>query len=347
MIDDNKIYKLVFEKNDEAIIIIEPTDFSLIVANEKARGLLGLKDNYRKIQIKEFKNILEKLKRTKTNVFLLNEKFRLSNNEEICLQVNSKLIGIESRKLILAVLKPTDEIDNLTEKLIQADKLVLLGQLSAGIAHEIRNPLAAVNLNLQLLSRKFAEGTNEYNSIQTALQGVERISRIVEITLNFSKPAKADIREIDINTLVNETLDLVSAEIKKKESNIQIKLSKNLPVIKADAKQIQQVLINLLTNAADAIEKKGKIIIRTGLYNHQAKGIEKVYFEVEDSGIGISEEEIMEIFNPFFTKKTNGTGLGLTISKRIVNEHNGKIEVFSEIGKGTKFKVVLPIENFN
>jgi PAS domain S-box-containing protein len=344
MLELSSLYKTIFEKNVDAMIVIEAKKLTLILANEKAKKLLGIDDfEGESVKIKEFGKIYEQLKNSQQNIALINEKFILKDGLEISLQVNSSLIENKNADYILAIIKRTDEIDNMTERLIQADKLVLLGQLSAGIAHEIRNPLAAVNLNLQLLSRKFADGTNEYNSIQTALQGVERISRIVEITLNFSKPSKADIRELNINKLIPETLDLVSVDFKKKEVEVRTELDDKLPLIKADSKQIQQVLINLLTNAVESIEKRGRIIIKTGTDNKQIKNKVRVFFEVEDNGIGISKDEISDIFNPFFTKKTNGTGLGLTISKRIVAEHNGKIEVLSNVGKGTKFRVLLPV----
>ncbi len=337
-------YKTLFDKSSESVLIIEPGTWLLVDANEPAKNLLQLSNGFPKnTTIPEFKKIYKLLSDSKSGNVYTGQIFKTQNGDDINLQVNAGIIEYEKKQYIQAILKNPEETDLLTERLIQADKLVLLGQLSAGVAHEIRNPLAAVNLNLQLLARKYAEGTSEFNSIQTALQGVERISRIVEITLNFSKPSNPDIKEININQIITSTMDLVASELKKKQIKVESQINEKLPMISADAKQIQQVLINLLTNAADSINGDGKIIISTFVEESKHRKMDNVVIEIEDNGIGISQEELPKIFNPFFTKKSNGTGLGLSISQRIVQQHNGKIEVLSKVDKGTVFKVHLPL----
>jgi len=338
-------YKALFKNSSEAIVIVEPKTCILLDANNKALDLLELSPDMLNIKtIPEFESIYNLFKNSKSVNIFTEQIFSIKENTLLNLEVNADLFEFEGRKIIQAFLRKQKDTDSLTEKLIQADKLVLLGQLSAGVAHEIRNPLAAVNLNLQLLARQFAEGTNEYNSIQTALQGVERISRIVEITLNFSKPSVPDIKKLDINSIILSSLDLVAAEIKKKEIQMDIKLDEKLPLLSADAKQIQQVLINLLTNATDAINGYGLIKIRTYLDESDYYHGKYLIISIEDNGLGISQDELSKIFNPFFTKKSNGTGLGLSISQRIVQQHKGRIDVISKKGKGTVFKVKLPIE---
>ena len=228
--------------------------------------------------------------------------------------------------------------------MVQADKLVLLGQLSAGVAHEIRNPLAAVNLNLQVLKRKIEEGDALFNYVNTAMQGVERITRIVEVTLNFSRPTVPDVKDLNINSIVQSSMELTKTSIKRKDIQVEINFDENLPMVNADARQMQQVFINLITNAADAIKSKGRITINSYLeqsskYNEG----EFVVIEIKDDGIGISPEEMKKIFNPFFTRKAEGTGLGLPITQRILHQHNGIIDVESQEGVGTSFYVKIPV----
>jgi two-component system NtrC family sensor kinase len=220
----------------------------------------------------------------------------------------------------------------------------LLGQLSAGVAHEIRNPLAAVNLNLQILKRKIDKESPDYNYVNTALQGVDRISRIVEVTLNFSRPTVPDIKSVEINSLIPSTLELVASVLKRKEIKIELNLSDGLPHVQIDAKQIQQVFINLITNAADAIKSKGNIIITS--YTERAGRVnegEFVVVSVQDNGKGIPPEDLPKIFNPFFTRKADGTGLGLPITQRILHQHSGVIDVESNVGKGTTVYIRLPV----
>ncbi|MFH1049922.1 MAG: ATP-binding protein [bacterium] len=344
MVKKNSWYKTLFEKSTEAVIVIEPNTWLIVDANESAKKLLNLSsDKINNKSIPEFEQIYHNLQDVKLSNIMSGQIVRTEEKEEKHLEISAGIIEFDGKKLIQAILRNYKESDSLTERLIQADKLVLLGQLSAGVAHEIRNPLAAVNLNLQLLARKYAEGTSEFNSIQTALQGVERISRIVEITLNFSKPSTPDIQKININSIISTSLDLVAAEFKKKEIKVETKLDESLPLLSADAKQMQQVLINLLTNAADSINVNGNIKLRTYVDELKHPNQKNIVISIEDNGIGISQEELPKIFNPFFTKKSNGTGLGLSISQRIVQQHNGKIDVISKAGKGTIFNVYLPV----
>jgi two-component system sensor histidine kinase HydH len=232
----------------------------------------------------------------------------------------------------------------LTDKLVQADRLVLLGQLSACVAHELRNPLAAVVLNLQVLQRRIDKESSEYNFVYTALEGVDRIRRIIEVILNFSRPALPDVKEININKILPETLELVSTVLQRKEIRVELKLDESIPGAAVDEKQLQQVFINLITNAADAIKGKGKINIHTYREKSSVQDeTEYVVTSISDTGVGIPPEDLTKIFNPFFTRKEDGIGLGLPITQRIIYQHNGIIDVESTVNKGTTFYVKLPV----
>lgn len=339
-------YKSFFENATDAVFIIQPDTWCVLDANEYAATLLGMsRDELVGTKLPQYRRIFKLLKKTNAPMILSELSLDTPNNSGLMVEVSARFVEYEGQKLIQAIARDIGEQYALTDKLVQADKLVLLGQLSAGIAHEIRNPLAAVNLNLQVLQRKIPEERPEYGYVVTALQGVERISKIVDLTLNFSRPTIPDIQGLDINALLLSTLELISTVIKKKDITVDLKIDDKLPLASADAKQIQQVFINLLTNAADAIVNKGKITIRTYTEKgHRNKG-DYIVISISDTGIGIPAEDLPKIFNPFFTRKAEGTGLGLPITQRILHNHNGVIDVESRVGVGTVFYVKLPVSN--
>jgi PAS domain S-box-containing protein len=343
------LYKSFFDNATDAVLIIDPNSYTLVETNDYAVTLLGVsKDKLKNTYMPGFKKIYKSLtKSSKINVLSeLDLNTQVMTDNSIKLEVCARLVDYKGKKLIQAVVRDIREKQSLSERLVQADKLVLLGQLLAGVAHEIRNPLAAVNLNLQMLKREIKKETEQYDYISTALQGTERISRIVELTLNFSRPAVPEIKEIDINSLIPSSIELVQTELKKKKIKIELDLNDKLPKVSADAKQMQQVLINLLKNAADSIKSIGTIKIKS--YEELNITNKKDNFAVialSDNGSGISREDLPKIFDPFFTRKSNGTGLGLPITQRILHQHNGFIDVESTPGLGTTFYIKLPIKN--
>lgn len=338
-------YKSFFDNSADAVFIVQPNTWCILEANDIASNVLGMpKNELVGSTIPQFRRIFKLLSKTSAPVVLSELSFETEQNPDLMLEISARFVDFQGQQLIQAMARDVSEHYAMTDKLVQADKLVLLGQLSAGISHEIRNPLAAVNLNLQLLSRKIAEDSAEYPFVQTALQGVERISKIVEVSLNFSRPAIPDVKEMNINSIIPQTLDLVASSIRKKDIKVNIKLAEDLPNVAIDAKQVQQVLINLITNASDAIKDKGNIDINTYLENSAKynRG-EYVVVAISDTGCGISPEELSKVFNPFFTRKAEGTGLGLPITQRILHQHNGIIDVQSKVNEGTTFYVKFPV----
>lgn len=338
-------YKSFFDNSADAVFIVQPNTWCILEANDIASNMLGIpKNELVGSTIPQFRRIFKLLSKTSAPVVLSELSFETEQNPDLMLEISARFVDFQGQKLIQAMARDVSEHYAMTDKLVQADKLVLLGQLSAGVSHEIRNPLAAVNLNLQLLSRKIPEDSAEYPFVQTALQGVERISKIVEVSLNFSRPAIPDVKEMNINSIIPQTLDLVASSIRKKDIKVNIKLAEDLPNVAIDAKQVQQVLINLITNASDAIKDKGNIDINTYLENSAKynRG-EYVVVAISDTGCGISPEELSKVFNPFFTRKAEGTGLGLPITQRILHQHNGIIDVQSKVNEGTTFYVKFPV----
>lgn len=231
------------------------------------------------------------------------------------------------------------------KQLIQSEKMASLGIMAAGIAHEINNPLSFVQSNLTIIKEylseieiKDKELLSELKSaIDESLEGTKRISSIVKGLKEFARADESKPELFDINALVEEVLRVVWNEVKYK-AEVKREYG-NLPKVYANRSQIAQVLVNLIVNAAQAIEKKGTIIIRTYLKD------DRLGIDVEDNGCGIPEENLKRIFDPFFTTKPvgKGTGLGLSISLGIIQNHNGEIHVDSRVGRGTKFTILLPL----
>lgn len=343
-------YESFFINATDALFIIQPETWNVLDANEYAAFLFNTTlDELIGSSLPQFRRIFKLLQKENSPKILSELSLVTPNDIEIMVEVSARFMEIDGEVLIQAIARDVSEQHALTDKLVQADKLVLLGQLSAGIAHDIRNPLAAVNLNLQILKRNISKNSPEHSYIDVALQGVERIHRIVEVSLNFSKPTVIEISSFNINSLIPVVLELSSSAIKRKNITINLDLAEQTEDISADPKQLQQVFINLLTNAADSIKETGVISIKTYLDKADKKG-EKDFMvvSISDSGCGIPTEDLSKIFNPFFTRKPEGTGLGLPITHRILHQHGGIIDVESTVGVGTTFYVKLPIsKNFS
>ncbi|MGQ9819145.1 MAG: two-component system sensor histidine kinase NtrB [Candidatus Kapaibacteriales bacterium] len=337
-------YKFFFDEFSDAVLIIEPNNWKIISANNTAKTILGIsQEELDQLSFPQFKRLIKLMKKENSSTIFAEISFDSKEYGEMLLEVFAKKITINEQEFIIATCKSASDPYQMSDKLVQTDKLVLLGQLSASLVHEIRNPLAAVNLNLQLLQRAISD-KNLLTYVNTALQGVERISKIIEVTLSFSRISTPRLEKIFVNSIILMTIELINYLLKKKEIEINIDFQNDLPPIYADAKQIQQILINLLTNAIDSIDGKGKISIRTFIDYLEGDVNKYVCIQIEDTGVGIPKEDLGKIFNPFFTKKPHGTGLGLPITQRLLYQYKGSIEVESEVEKGTRITIKFPAE---
>lgn len=225
----------------------------------------------------------------------------------------------------------------LEQQIIENEKLSAIGKLSAGLAHEIRNPLTPIMGFVQLLEKyHFDESYNLYINIIT--EELQRVKQLVDNFVLTSKPEAPSRKITNVVDLINQTISLMKSEEALK--NIQIEVVNQLEEIREisiDSNQIKQVLINLIQNAMDVTPTGGKIIV-------QASNIDNgILIFVKDQGLGISEEEKQQLFSPFFTTKEDGVGLGLSICERIIKNHQGKIMIDSQVGEGSTFKIYLPL----
>ena len=226
------------------------------------------------------------------------------------------------------------------ETLQQSEKLSSIGLLAAGVAHEVNTPLTGVSSYTQMLLSMIPETDPKHALLQKMQRQTERASNIVSNLLNFSRIGSiSESQEIDVNRLLDDTLQLLEPQIRKSNIEIRRDYSAGLPTILANGGKLQQVFTNLILNARDAMDGGGKITLRTIFIEP-----DEIKIEVADTGIGIAPENLGKIFDPFFTTKGvgNGTGLGLAVSYGIVQEHGGTIQAFSETGRGTTFVLSFP-----
>lgn len=239
------------------------------------------------------------------------------------------------------LVKDIEQRKMMEKQMAQADKLASIGQLSAGIAHEINNPLGVILGYSQLLLRNEITETDRYNDLKTIEKHVKNCKSIVEDLLNFARSSKPEIKTTRINEAAEDVLNFVLHHSKLDGIDIIRNYDEGVPPMLLDEKKIKQVLINLLMNAGHAIGKKGSMSLSTEYIRQD----NKVAIKVADTGYGIEKKNLPRIFDPFFTTKPTGegTGLGLSVSYGIVKSHGGEVLVESEPGKGTLFTVLLPV----
>lgn len=222
-------------------------------------------------------------------------------------------------------------------RMSRADKLATIGELAAGAAHEIRNPLTAIKSSIQYLTTK-RQNTREKNLLLSALKETERIDEILSALLSFSRPSDIKMAKCNISETLEKCLEFISFQAKKQK----VKLSRNLSFsplfIKADKAQLKQLFLNLFLNSLQAMKDGGELKVEVTSLENQ-----RVLIIISDTGKGISKENLDKIFDPFFTTKKGGTGLGLSICYGIVKSHQGEIEVKSKLNRGTIALVKLPL----
>jgi two-component system NtrC family sensor kinase len=240
--------------------------------------------------------------------------------------------------------KKTAEIVKAQEQLVNAEKLASLGRMSAGVAHELNSPLTGiVTFGHLMLKRLTPDRTQDIEDTKVIIEQAERCSKIVRGLLGFSRKTASEKSVVNLNKLVENTIDMVKNQAKFHDIVFKLNLDGSLPAILIDSNQIQQVFLNLLINAADAMEENGAIIISSETINDSGRTYAELKFC--DTGTGIPSDIAGKIFEPFFTTKPvgKGTGLGLSVSYGIIKKHEGSISVANEPGSGACFVVRLPV----
>ena len=255
---------------------------------------------------------------------------------------------IELFRGVAASIGVTLQNSQIYERMKERDRLAALGQMAAGLAHEIRNPLGSIKGAAQYLQplegQKADASTREFLDI--IVEEVDRLNKIVSQFLDYARPYRGDQSPLDLNDVVRKTINLIEKERSGSRVEIVMSLLDGLPPVRADAQQLRQVFLNLTINAFDAMAQGGRLQVSTSLRRSTRRGASAAFLEIRfrDDGIGIPPADLRNLFIPFFTTKEKGTGLGLPISQRIIENHGGTIEVRSQPGSGSTFTVLLPVE---
>jgi signal transduction histidine kinase len=237
------------------------------------------------------------------------------------------------------------ELKQSQDTLRRADRLSSLGLLTAGLAHEIRNPLVAIRTFTQLLPERYDDAEFREGFQGLALKEVDRICGLINDLLSFARPSKPNVAPENVNDVVDGIARILETQAKEKGIEIIREFGENLAKAWIDREQMKQVFMNLILNAIQAMKAAGTITIATrSVERHGAEPSgEFIQVEVRDTGVGIPAENLEHIFDPFFTSKDEGSGLGLSVSHQIVQEHGGFVTVESQVGRGTSFFVHVPV----
>jgi PAS domain S-box-containing protein len=241
---------------------------------------------------------------------------------------------------LLLYIRDITEQKKMREHLLQAEKMALMGRLAAGIAHEVRNPLAAISLNLQYLAAKGSLDAPMVESIGNALEGAKRVESVIENTLSLARVSPPVLQPEPVNALVQKVIGFIEMSSKQKDVRVETRLGQDLPLVKVDAKQIQQVLINIVQNAIDA-SPMGEVVTLSTLLT-EGEGRSHVCITVRDRGPGVPPEHRKYLFQQFRTTKPGGTGLGLVLSRQILERHKGTIALEDAAGGGTVVRIQIP-----
>jgi two-component system NtrC family sensor kinase len=342
-------YRRIFEGSKDAIVVADASGLVLDI-NKSGLDLLGFDDPAAVIGALRLHDIFETEAALEEFFDLLKQVGFVKDYETVWRKQNAR----SARVLITATRSgdgPSEERDyeciikDITERkamerqIRQADKLASIGQLAAGVAHEINNPLATLLTYCYLMKRQLPGGAPALDKVDVMIQEITRCSRIVRGLLDFAREDQPDKKPADINAILRVTFELVGSQAAFHNVEVAWDIAPDLPMIMVDASQMKQVLMNIIINAVEAMPGGGKLTLGSRF----VAGRVEIY--VSDTGLGIAQENLTRIFDPFFSTKKSGqgTGLGLAVSYSIIERHGGEIEVSSEKGRGTSFTIRLPV----
>jgi signal transduction histidine kinase len=251
------------------------------------------------------------------------------------------LVLLMSWFIINLINQQKSEIMRVREKLIRSEHLATLGEIAAGVAHEINNPIGIISAYAEYLQKRVDASPEIKEDLETIFKEAQRSKRIIDELLNFARPAGNDLRECDLRTLNDEVLAFVFHDTQQTKIEVTRTYDDMVPSVLGDPMQIKQALLNIYLNARQAIENSGKIHVFIG---RAEKDNRQVRVVVQDDGVGIAEEDLERVFEPFFTRKKGGTGLGLSITQRIVESHGGEIMLRQVKPHGTIVEITFPVK---
>lgn len=238
---------------------------------------------------------------------------------------------------VVIALEDVSALKDLTDQLVRADRLASMGELTAGVAHEVRNPLGVIRASVQLLEDAKCDESRIHDAVSVIKQEIDRLDGVIKALLDFGRPSAPAFGAVDVDAVIADVVRFTERFAQQAGVMISVHIAEDLPRVKADADQLKQVFLNLMTNAVQAMDERGGHI-RISVDRDR----DYMVVRVADDGPGIDVDDLDKVFDPFFTKRDEGTGLGLTIVHRIIDQHEGRVEVRSS-DEGTTFTVRLPV----
>jgi len=356
----NKKYLALFENSNDGVAIMNREGIILDV-NKKFCELHGFEKNaiigthFKILEAKENVDFaMQRMERiVKGDSLVFETEHYKKDGSRIALEVSSRAIEIEGELYIQSLYRDITEKKALQKQLLHSQKMEAIGLLAGGLAHDFRNILTAIHGYADIIYNFDPDPAAKKNA-EAIVKASRRAEQMVTGLLQFAKKSSGEVTSFDINSVINNVINLVSPVMLKENVQIEKELTENLPILKGDANQLEQVIMNLLINAKDAMPYGGRIKIETTLTLVDNEKIvhpllspgEHILIRVSDTGIGIPNEIRDRIFEPFFTTKgSKGTGLGLAIAYGTVRAHGGTITVNSEPGKGSTFEILLPVSS--
>jgi PAS domain S-box-containing protein len=348
-----KFFSDIILNSIDAIIGLD-NDHRVFLWNNGAETLFGY--NKGEVMGREFDFLIpEYLLKKGEKKFLIDEVSRngfLANYESERITKTGEIVNVSISRFAIfnengmdsigsvGILRDITTVKKLQKELREKENLALIGEVVSSIAHSLSNPLNIISGNADYLLLNKKEGEPDYEELKTIVDETTRITKSLRGLLNFSRPINVEKNRIDLNQLVDGVVNNSKYTVGNKDIAVKKVLDKEMPHIYADKAQIEDALANLVINAIQSFSSKGEVIVKTRTNAHN------VYIDVTDNGPGIPKENLDKIFRPFYSSKGygKGTGLGLPIVKRIIEEHKGSIQVKSQPGKGTTFTVSLPIK---
>jgi len=346
---EKELYRIVFDSMIEGVIVIN-SDRKIIMINRAMKNFISMSGHGVYLQEINYCNFDEEIKKILNDALSHNYKIV---DKEIHLSRNNKSFALS----ILPLVSEEELIGNIiilmdiTEKrsreiqLRQAESLAALTTLSAGVAHEIKNPLTSIDIHIQLLNKEITklkkinvDVKNSKNLIAIIKEEIDRLNSIVQDFLFTVRPMSLNLSKENINSILRELIDFLKYELIEANIKVVFELDENLPRFLVDPKYLKQALLNIIKNSIEALHEGGEIIIKT---EEAENG--NVLIHIKDNGEGIPENLITKIFEPYFTTRKSGTGLGLVIVYKIIKELGGKINIRSRENKGTVFTIELPV----
>ncbi|MBI5739738.1 MAG: PAS domain S-box protein [Nitrospirae bacterium] len=354
--ESEKRYRMLFESARDAIFIMEAEGRNagkIVAANEAAAAMHGYTvDELLTMHIGDLdtpdiaKDIPDRIRRIVNGEWIKDEITHLRKDGTIFpVEISAGLLELSDHKYVLAIDRDVTERKQAEEQLLRTEQMVVCGEVATGLAHEIKNPLAGIKASIELFSGISTLPEDDRNILQKVIGEIKRIELLLKGILNYAKPPKPDFSSVDINSLLDTALTFsLNPSFAARNSRAAIQVVKDfddlLPQIIADPMQLSQVFLNLFLNAVESMNNGGTLTVKTS-YNTTRNSI---WINISDTGKGIESELMNQIFNPFFTTKSKGTGLGLPITKRLIEQHGGVLACENNPSGGATFTISLPVK---